>query len=277
MSRQPHGQGAATLYKESFMAMCLGWYMGQVWREEYYHIDLNAGPGHNDKIAMPTVGTPITFMRQTQKHRERAVMAWFIEKNPLYVAMLEAHIRRDFANEFMESLFDRPPRTFQIKVGDNERALGIFAKQIPHRLAPGSVVWDPNGYTRRGGAVSLPVLQQFLEAFPRFIVLVNFPWAFALFGRPVHTNRNPSWSCPQVKDFLPLRRYWLVSEIAQRQLFLCGSAWQFPDGRKGVPAFQHTSKEGRSILERVDTPKDRSRGRMRRVTKIPFDDDEVAS
>ncbi len=274
MARQKHGQGEATLYKESFMGLCLGWYIDHVWEEDYYHIDLNAGPGHNDRIAMPTVGSPITFMRQAQKRPQNPIVAWFVEKNQTYAEMLQTRIRRQYGHEFNGQLFARIPRQFEIRIGDNEIALAQFAKMIPRSTAPGSVIWDPNGYTRHGGALSLSLLQDFLAAFPRFIVLINFGWAFAKMGRPVHTNRDPTWNCTRVNDFISMRPYWLISEKAQRHVFLCGSSWRFPEGRARVPAFQHTSKEGRSILADVDTVKDQSRGRQRRAPKLPLDEDE---
>jgi hypothetical protein len=264
-----NGQGASlrTGKKEQFFALCLAWHMKQEARflatfrtpQPYFHLDLNAGAGYNELVRHE--GTPIIFMRQAVKYPQLAMAAQFVERNGESVERLRSRMAGQFARQFNGSLFGMD-RSFSIIRGDNEERLIRFVQEVVPSLAAnprtarGSIISDPNGWTRSGGAVNLRTLKAALAALPRMLVLIFFPFAQAKRCDQYKMNgeQGPvkNIETRNVCDFLPMRRYWLVSKQGA-YVYLCGSASLMPEGTPYVPAFRHDSPTGRAILDECST------------------------
>lgn len=258
-----HGQSKYTRYKEQFFGLCLGYHMKRESRflkslafsPPYFHIDLNAGPGYNN--ISRTVGTPILFMRQAVKYQRLPIEARFIEKKAGTVEQLRRRITQEFGREFNGGLFGLD-RRFGVIRGDNDDHLQHFMTTIVPSLdriafARGSIISDPTGWAKSGGAVSLETLQMAAAMAPHFLILLFFPYALAKMVRGYarhDAERHPALRT--VADFLPLRPHWLVSEPTGGRVCLCGTCTRFPEGTEHVPAFHHDSGRGREIIESCD-------------------------
>lgn len=264
-SRGPsHGQSADTLSKEAFFGLCLGHHMkreaqmlaAQRDPAPYFHLDLNAGSGHNGETSRPVVGTPILFMRQAKKHGRLPIRALFVEKNHDAHQQLSRRLLKERETPDMFGL----ERSFEPVRGTNGDVLASFpdavAKMVPPVQARGSIISDPNGWSPKAGAMDLAVAANVARALPRFMFLIFFLFGRAKAVRGYVENGEPgpikNVTVRSVRDHLGLRPFWLISEPIGQRVYLCGSASRFPDGLEHVPAVQSDSRRGREILRHCD-------------------------
>jgi len=252
----PGQSASATKVKEGFFGLCLGYHMKREAQflsrlktlRPYFHLDLNAGAGFNDLSR--TVGTPNLFMRRALNWRGLPIEAAFIESNPKSVAALRGRLL-EFGAAFNGDLFGLE-RRFDIVQGDNEKYLSRFVERVSIHDRPqharGSIISDPNGWARYGGAVDLRTLSAVLAALPNFMVLQFFPYSLGAMVTGWQ-SKDPARKATlrNVDDFLPMRRHWLISQPSEGKICLCGSAGRYPEGPN---AFALDSAVGREIRRR---------------------------
>jgi three-Cys-motif partner protein len=131
-------------------------------RYAYYHVDLNAGSGFNDKAHV--AGSPINFLHAADRNDRRNFYAFFVDHNREHVAALIRRPEVEAANKRVH-LFHY----------DNSEVLPVVAQFIADRernpqFAMGSIVVDPNGYHE---GVPWDALREFCHAFTRFDLIMN--------------------------------------------------------------------------------------------------------
>lgn len=268
------GESASTRRKEEFFGLCLAYHMGRENRflqtlrvpRPYFHLDLNAGQGFNAQSR--TVGTPILFLRQATKFARLSIHATFVDKNAVHLARLRQRVGAQFSEVTQHSLFG-VDRNYSFKRGDNEHEIATFSTTIvpsfdAPQFARGSIISDPNGWSRRGGSVSLEAFAAAAAALPQFLLLVFFPYALGKMVRGwVEADAMRIATVRRVQDYLPLRPYWLLSEPRDGKIYLCGSAQRMPEGTVHVPAWHSDSQKGRAIIDACDTIVDRTKAQRR--------------
>lgn len=251
-----------TITKEQFFSACLAWHLRREAQElarlrharPYLHADLNAGPGYNG--AARVVGTPTLFMRHVPKFPALPIEAWFVDSNPATVTALRQYLALPFyeaRDMFVQRNFHPVSRDNQLFL---DRFLALVEQFGPLDHVRGSIISDPNGWSRAGGAVTLESLHGVLTSLPRFILLVHFHFGAG--------KKNRGWLAADptmrrmtvryVADHLPLRRYWLITEPwggGGGHVALCGSNYRIPDDS----ALRRDRKDGFRLFHTVDSPR----------------------
>jgi hypothetical protein len=215
----------------------------------YVHLDLNAGRGWNAN----GVGTPLKFLVWTRRQRARfQFLVRFVEQRPDAARELRASIARQFRHAGDPSWGGRVD--WQVLAQDNTPVLLAFPDLVREWVpdlgqAWGSIVYDPNGWTKHGGAAGLDALAGVLAQLPGFMLFVHFPYALAK-KNTGYAQRHPEHPVPpSLADFLPLRRWWVVREPSHGQINLAGcSSYPPPDSRPWGIHYPD-SPEGRAILD----------------------------
>lgn len=163
------GQGKGTARKEDGFAalfrLLLKVSTGEAVRNfPYWHLDLNAGVGWNDKAGCP--GSPLVFLREAARVG-RPCRAYFCDNDPEAAGRLQANVLAEGA----------PPEGSERHVVccDNADLLArvgaeIAADERVPELAVGSCVCDPNGFRQWfpvGGLVD------FFDRFRRIDCILN--------------------------------------------------------------------------------------------------------
>jgi three-Cys-motif partner protein len=178
----------------------------------YWHIDLNAGCGHNAVAGCP--GSPVTFLNEAIRAGRR-VNAVFCDNDPAAARALSGSLF--FAAERLPD-----GSTVSVVERDNAVALREFAARIRSeerhpQFAVGSWLLDPNGF--KAEDVPLDALMRFCEQFPRIDAILNLN--LSLFARVSgcrgrKTPNGVPWGFddwPGLSDVCGLKRlksHWLV-------------------------------------------------------------------
>lgn len=267
MGRRVAGQGQSryTRRKEEFFGMCLGWHIAQEAKRKderpYLHFDLTAGEGRNNEQNVK--GTPELFLSQIERQGALSFDAWFIERN------------RDRARILQKRLNGSSVAQPELPLGgycigrcchpvittDNYRFMrddmaGMIRGSSSGRLARGSIISDPNGYSVKQGGLDLALTKDILRLFSRCILLVSFRYGAAkrVRGYVNKGERGPlkNVETKTVADFLPLCPYWLISEPAGQWVYLCGSTHWMPEDRRRGTFTSLRSRRGKEILRQCD-------------------------
>jgi len=183
----------------------------------YWHLDANAGSGHNDLVDVP--GSPIVFhvaadacLTGMQRH------AFFCDINRSALEHLHSRLKH------------WRPMSYLLP-GDNEEALKVFAETIRQsgdspQYAIGSIIVDPNGYwyrNKKGEGVPSVGLPLFAAEFPRIDIVLN------LNAREYRLQRGARQIVMPPRDVLASlhKRHWLV----RRTRFGSGNDWLLAIGR----------------------------------------------
>lgn len=206
------GQGNSTPRKEAGFAMifrqCL--LMTKRLPYPYWHIDLNAGSGHNEKADCP--GSPVVFLDEAEEVG-RPINAMFCDNDP------EAAERLHAATSFRAERFDSS--TVAVRCKDNAEALKEFAEWIRSEearpeYAIGTCVCDPNGYPY---GFPRDAILEFATRFPRIDLLLNVNVTLFVMAMKYRENckqngrRSGMEDWPDVNSILglrPCKSHWLV-------------------------------------------------------------------
>lgn len=266
MGRRVAGQGQSkyTRRKEEFFGMCLGWHISQeankTEQRPYLHFDLTAGEGRNPQQNVK--GTPELFLTQIKKFKALPFNAWFVEKNRERAQILQQRIGHSAAAQQ-----DLPlggfsvGRCCHVLTMDNLRFMRDYMPEMvcgssSGKLARGSIISDPNGYSVKQGGLDLALTREILHYFSRCILLVSFRYGAAKRVRG-YVNKGECGPIKNVEtrtvaDFLPLCRQWLISEPAGQWVYLCGSTHWMPEDRRRGTFVNLQTHRGKEILRQCD-------------------------
>lgn len=204
------GQGMFTAIKQAGLgavfATSLDISMGGAARAfPYWHIDLNAGCGWNEKADCE--GSPLVFLRAAAE-RGRSVRTYFCDVDPEKVRSLRGNV---------ESLcLPHDDAHVSYVACDNAVALPAILKEIAGaerpKYAVGTCLCDPNGYPH---GFPVEAIRAFAAACPRIDLVLNLN--VSLFSRVLKTRtgvRPPGfahWPTPEEILAGLGRAHWMVS------------------------------------------------------------------
>jgi hypothetical protein len=202
------GQGPSTPRKQQGLRMAFrqGLLITKNFQRPYWHIDMHAGSGINDKAGCP--GSPLVFLEEA-KRVGRPFHAYFCENDPVLFRRLSDNLR--FAVEGTDQ------SSVCCSSLDNAHALRLFAERIASeddpKTAAGTLLLDPNGFSRR--SVPLDALKDFFSRFRRIDAVLNLN--ISLFSKVDGCRGHPTirgfddW--PHLSDVCglgPFKTHWLV-------------------------------------------------------------------
>lgn len=245
------GQGKHTAMKESGFAgifdtsLCIS-KGGKAAAFPYWHIDLNAGCGWNDKAEC--WGSPIVFLQEARR-KERDVVALFCDINQSFASELESTIHSMDWGEWEPEV--------AVARGDNAEWLTEFAKLIRAREDPryavGSLLCDPNGF-KSGFPVN--AIRTFAEEFRRIDLILNFNVSLFAKVQGCKENGIPGFDhWPTIPDLIPTfhRKHWMVSNPpgwGQGDRFVIALGRNFDTGqRRFLNFYPLESQNGQEIIK----------------------------
>lgn len=226
---------------------------GNIAAYPYWHLDLNAGSGWNDRTRC--LGSPLVFIEEAVKARRRC-NALFCDNNPAFTHELSLNITSG-------ALVDTPAfwaldSQLAVCCRDNadflpEAAAKIIEEEKP-RFAVGTLLCDPNGFPHGFPADAIRI---FAAHFPRIDLILNFN--LSLFARAMGACEaglagfagHPS---PEalLKSFP--RSHWMVSSpprSGKGERFMTAIGRNYDAGkRRFLNFYDKDSQEGREILRR---------------------------
>lgn len=243
-SLEPQGQSElATEMKQRglYYAFRLNYFVARKhtdWMPPYFHVDLNAGSGYNDKAQC--VGSPITFLSIFNGNVD--FRATFVECDSNQVEHLQGRLLGLVGNDHRCTVYH----------GDNADYLKILPSLIHNRKWQlGSIFSDPNG-----SDVPIDEIGEVCEIFPKMDIM--FHWNSTITKRLKYSIKPEQITL----DMVPRRikkDHWLIREPVGRNQFamLIGRNFRGEEWRKG--GFYHLdSPEGQAIMDRCSrSAKDR--------------------
>lgn len=242
------GQGNGTLDKERKigsavaigMTIANGLAKREAWRRDrpYFHLDLNAGSGWNDKAGCP--GSPVVFLEMAQrKLTAMPLYAWFCDINQTSIDHLE---------RWLVHYGHLPQHGVSLYCEDNRSVIARFAEQIRRRERPeyalGSLLIDPNAWfyrSAKGEGVPVEEILAFAAEFPRIDIILNLNYQFYARTRGADRKRielgkplSFAMKSPEEIRHLLRRQHWLVS----RQHLHSGDKFWLAIGRN-APTGEH--------------------------------------
>jgi hypothetical protein len=210
-----------------------------------FHIDLNAGCGHNHEFNVP--GSPIVYIEvMRSRYPQIPWKAWFIDRNLAHAEELRERICKRYG--------DLPNVT--VLCQDNEEALVSIGGKIPE-FATGTVLADPNGWLSRrkdnGDGVPLKELRFFFSKHRRIDILMNLN---ARLYR-LTANDKEKYETFSVSEFHWLlgKSHWLItSEVSNgHSSFVCLTGRNMETGDyKSYGWYRLNSQMGQAICERLE-------------------------
>lgn len=203
-------------------------------RYRYWHFDLNAGSGFNDRVGC--VGSPLTFLAQIEATNIRRYFAGFCDCDVDAIRALKT--RPEVSGN--ESAF--------IFHGDN----GPLCGAIPHIIAAserpefalGTVISDDN-------ATGVPVAQlaQLATMCPRLDIVIH--WNSTAFKRVLRRYpERPLFSLPEAIDAIPKPYWWIRRPISSHGFTLLVGRNKLIPAPAALGFHLLGSYEGQQILQR---------------------------
>jgi hypothetical protein len=212
-----------------------------------YHIDLNAGCGHNHAFNEP--GSPIVFL-DVMRARYPSVpfRAWFIDRDVAAINELKDRVANRYGH--LDNV--------SIMCADNRDALIQIAPQLEPHWATGSVLADPNGWLSRNkkdkSGVPVEELKQFAHLFRRMDLLMN------LNVRSYRLQSGCDYETYSAPEFgaLFMRSHWLITRAAHNEhsTFICLMGRNLKtSGYKKYDWYEMNSPTGLDILNGLEISK----------------------
>lgn len=220
----------------------------------FYHADLNAGSGHNEKIDVE--GSPINFLRAVERTRRENFYAFFIDHSPDAIRALT-----------MRPKIEEYARRVSIFQADNRELLPTVAAFIAARerrpnLAVGSIVIDPNGYSL---GVPWDAARVFCAEHTRIDLIMNLNVrTFQMERGNVRLNRK-GWEGREhilISQFPKhfSRPNWMITDVCS----IKGDRWvqlvgrTMPTQQPDYPSlglYNLRSDRGQAIVESIEAPR----------------------
>jgi hypothetical protein len=245
------GQSRATIDKERRIGSALKVCMSIAARKfanqgyNYWHADLNAGSGINDKIGVP--GTPLVFFALAEE---------LLDGLPpqIFFAERERSRANDLLGLIKTSSFARQSYLFP---HDNEEVIEVFAEYIRKRERPqfaiGSVLIDPNGWffrNQKNEGAPVAGLLRFVKEFLRIDVVLNLNVrAYQMQRAHGHDVKSPRELMLELQ-----KTFWLLSRAqygGDRFIQMVGRNVETGD-HKSLGIHKSNSSEGQVILDWAD-------------------------